>query len=420
MDEKLQLLDLLKPKVYPEREEGMMNFPLSELAIFSEEEKKLLQNFGFRSLSDLAIQWSKVLEIENYFPLKTEKFYLVTTIARLLFPSASNHLGTNEETEELQCKIVFAGLNQSGKTSIIRYLSRLVSEDRYSEHLRTVPTVRSVSRVASVLGLPFALWELGGQETYRQEYLREPERFFLRTSLLIFVFDVSANVITHTLALEYLSQILEVFSFLGINPKYQIFLHKSDLEYNESTRERLEDKIDEIFLTHSLDPPNKHLSNVFDIHLRTLFSKILLDFLQTSVIKEMLDEVKDVLGAEMVFCFSLPFFILLGQTTESEKTKNDWLREVYKRTVRKELLEQENYSFMEEFKLPIRSFLLVSKINVGQTDFVVALLFRKGTEAFALDVKQLQTLFQHKMTEILPLVEFSQSAILNDNRRSSQ
>ena len=99
-------------------------------------------------------------------------------------------------------KIVFAGLDNAGKTSII-----LTIDERYSKLRNLKPTIGAETHELNILGNTVMRWDLGGQKNLREQYLRE-KRHFQHTDLLLFVIDVMDYARFYE-SLTYLFEIIE-------------------------------------------------------------------------------------------------------------------------------------------------------------------------------------------------------------------
>ena len=120
-------------------------------------------------------------------------------------------------------KILFAGLDNAGKTSIILSLSR---DFNRLDDLQ--PTKGKEIRMYDFLGMLISEWDLGGQKLYRQVHLREHSRqIFGGATSLIFVIDIQDINRTEE-AYEYLVQIINQLKILAVNPKIFVFFHKFD------------------------------------------------------------------------------------------------------------------------------------------------------------------------------------------------
>jgi GTPase SAR1 family protein len=82
-------------------------------------------------------------------------------------------------------KLLFTGLDDAGKTSIILSLQR-----EFSKIAILSPTRGAQRRVFDFLGKEIAEWDLGGQLAYRIAYLKNPGKYFEGTEIAIYVIDI--------------------------------------------------------------------------------------------------------------------------------------------------------------------------------------------------------------------------------------
>ena len=130
-------------------------------------------------------------------------------------------------------KIVFAGLDFSGKTSIILSLN-----EEFSKLQKLKPTMGIETRTDNILGMKVIQWDIGGQEQFRNQYVKD-KTHFENTDLLCYVIDVtdySPQRISESV--EYFKQILKVFEYFKFTPKIIVFLHKidPDVQFQEDIR----------------------------------------------------------------------------------------------------------------------------------------------------------------------------------------
>lgn len=134
-----------------------------------------------------------------------------------------------------QFKIVFAGLANSGKTSILLNLKR----EYHGEILPTKGIERSEMKV---LGYTLIEWDLGGQSAFRKSYLQRKDTFG-DTNILYYVIDIHDSQ-SFEEAFDYFHEIIEIFRETNQTPKIVICFHKIDLhlspEMNKSLRDRFE------------------------------------------------------------------------------------------------------------------------------------------------------------------------------------
>lgn len=145
------------------------------------------------------------------------------------------------KSKELK-KVIFAGLDAGGKTSILLLLNR-----KFSLLSSIKPTFKAKisSQSLSFLGLDVSNWDLGGQRNYREMYLADPHKYFSDLQSLFFVIDVQAPQ-RYEEVLDYLEDIINVVSKMKIeDPTFQfvILFHKLDpdiennLDINEGINE---------------------------------------------------------------------------------------------------------------------------------------------------------------------------------------
>ena len=108
-------------------------------------------------------------------------------------------------------KIVIAGIEDAGKTSLLLAFEHKFDDSRsFSKDFPTLGLKRGYLTIANQ---KFVRWELGGQEYYRQEYLKHKELYFSDMKLLYFVIDIQ-NKEKFPAAIAYL---LEIIRYLDQN-----------------------------------------------------------------------------------------------------------------------------------------------------------------------------------------------------------
>ncbi|MFX0047812.1 MAG: ADP-ribosylation factor-like protein [Candidatus Hermodarchaeota archaeon] len=119
-------------------------------------------------------------------------------------------------------KLLFTGLDNAGKTTIIYGIQREFSKIAFLK-----PTRGAQRRIFEFMGKEIAEWDLGGQMSYRISYLKNPGKYFDDTEVAIYVIDVQ-NRVRLPEAISYLKDVVEQFKKLEIAPPIYVFLHKYD------------------------------------------------------------------------------------------------------------------------------------------------------------------------------------------------
>ncbi|MEJ2250917.1 MAG: ADP-ribosylation factor-like protein, partial [Candidatus Lokiarchaeota archaeon] len=121
------------------------------------------------------------------------------------------------KSEKSVRKILFTGLDNGGKTSIIHSLER-----EFANIAIINPTKGAQRKIFKFLDLEISEWDLGGQSKYRISYIRNPDKYFDNTEIAIFVVDIQDEQ-RFDESLSYLRDVIQEFQSLKINPPLNIF-----------------------------------------------------------------------------------------------------------------------------------------------------------------------------------------------------
>ncbi|MFX1392571.1 MAG: ADP-ribosylation factor-like protein [Promethearchaeota archaeon] len=173
-------------------------------------------------------------------------------------------------------KILIAGLDDSGKTSIVYSLQGIKNLPKF---LNIRPTVgRNIENIEAFES-EFSIWDLGGQEAYRDEHLKDFKTNIEGCNKFIYVFDVQDSE-RYGLALSYFKQFINLLKEETelTDLEISIFLHKFDPDLkvthpgvNTEVINELKDSIKEI-----IDKTN-FLYQIFKTTIYALFEKIITD-----------------------------------------------------------------------------------------------------------------------------------------------
>lgn len=120
-------------------------------------------------------------------------------------------------------KIILAGLDSTGKTSIYRKMI----EGAFGEDLKNSPPTSGIQiRNQIIDGHHLLFWELGGQAVYRSQYFKD-KHTFVDTSILIYVLDVQDKK-RFGQSQKYFLEIMMTIKILPIPPRVFILIHKLD------------------------------------------------------------------------------------------------------------------------------------------------------------------------------------------------
>lgn len=174
-----------------------------------------------------------------------------TTLRNIYISSRLISNAWNKRKEYLkkpQMKVVIAGLDFAGKTSLI---NRMVHNYDYHDLMNLEPTKGANIEEFQSDKLNLVLWDLGGQKRHVEVYLEEPEKFFVQVDVLIFVID-SQDDVRYDNAVEYLNDLLNILEYMDEFPYVLVLLNKADSDIINDPDfqiklEYLSDKISNLF-----------------------------------------------------------------------------------------------------------------------------------------------------------------------------
>jgi len=128
-------------------------------------------------------------------------------------------------------KIIVAGLDNAGKTSILTALDK--KYDFQKDIVSLTPTIRVEYQATEFLKNKVVFWDLGGQEKYRTLYEQKQELYFANTDLLVYIIDIQDTKRLET-SLAYLDMILQNFMKYKMDIPLIVSFHKYDPELREN------------------------------------------------------------------------------------------------------------------------------------------------------------------------------------------
>ena len=206
----------------------------------------------------------KFEELKEKFPSLEDKLKKVITISSIVI-SAKDERDFLEKKEQ---KVAVVGLDNAGKTAILTKLGgRLGIND-----LALIKPTKGVERrhiKTDVLDL--YIWDFGGQISFRERYLENPEKYFLQLDLLMFVVDIQDSERFEDF-FDYFEKILDIIIALEENPYLLVFIHKYDPDIKSKPEillnvEFLKENLREVF-------EKKNYEFDYEIYLTSIFSLI--------------------------------------------------------------------------------------------------------------------------------------------------
>lgn len=162
-------------------------------------------------------------------------------------------------------KILIFGLTNSGKTSIVYSLQKKINLLNF---INLKPT-RGINKIEFEEGnTKFYIWDFGGQESYRKEYIERMDRYFNESKKFIYVIDIQEQNLYDS-SLEFLEDIILILKNKELSMNISIFLHKydPDLEIEEEIPINLVKKIEALI-------PKEFKYKIFKTSIYTVFRKM--------------------------------------------------------------------------------------------------------------------------------------------------
>jgi len=213
------LLDAIK---IPENIKDIPDMPIHDLRDLTVEEAKVISELikakTIRELSKVTYDQivQRISLIKNAGISKT-KLELLITAAKYIVQGV-------EYKPPVGKKIVIAGLDNAGKTALLKAIKKEVG---FSELSSIKPTRGAMRDELELHDQSIHLVELGGQEEFRKFYIEKPERFFLDTDIIVYLIDMQDDERFQE-SFEYLQLILRSLEYLQESSDFIFLLHKCD------------------------------------------------------------------------------------------------------------------------------------------------------------------------------------------------
>lgn len=128
-------------------------------------------------------------------------------------------------------KILFVGLDRAGKSSFL-----LGVKKKYSEIIKALPTkgvARTEEKIFEEQNSTISIWDLGGQQKYREKYLEQSKVYLYNVDLLFYFIDIQ-DVKRNEEAIELFKKILNSLRELDEFPPIVVCLNKFDPDLKKS------------------------------------------------------------------------------------------------------------------------------------------------------------------------------------------
>ncbi|MCF2140908.1 MAG: hypothetical protein K9W44_12700 [Candidatus Lokiarchaeota archaeon] len=182
--------------------------------------KDSMASILYEQMKDLSIFISESANQINKMTTSEQTYEIILRLYETI-DSFLNKVRTPISSER-NLKILFTGLDASGKTSYLRAIKQ-----KYSELTNIKPT-RGVDRYEEqILGKDLMEWDVGGQIKYRQFFLKQADLYLFDTNLLFFLVDMRDSKRFPEMY-EFFGKIISILEAFNQYPPIIVNLHKID------------------------------------------------------------------------------------------------------------------------------------------------------------------------------------------------
>lgn len=171
--------------------------------------------------------------------------------------------------KDIRKKMLLMGLDKGGKTSIVLCLKGIRNIASFT---LLNPTIRIKRENFRSYGSELNIWDFGGQEQFRNDYISNFNKYVLGTDKIIFVIDIQ-DTERYSLALNYLMEIVKKVQEQKSNIDLSIFCHKYDPDLETTNKNFDERKADAFIEEIKYKMPANFQYEILKTSIYTVFQK---------------------------------------------------------------------------------------------------------------------------------------------------
>ncbi|MGB5909622.1 MAG: ADP-ribosylation factor-like protein [Promethearchaeia archaeon] len=258
--------------------EDVINFPISNFNFLSDADVDLISRlFKINSIGQFApLDPEKPFEIlykDNKTKKKIEhilqtdleiedKVKKAVTISKVIYKIKEESISYLKKEQ----KVIVVGLGNAGKTTILKKFGGQIG----IKDLAKLSPTKGVERQEIITpDLVLIIWDFGGQQEYREIYLQDPQKYFLKVDLIIYVIDLQ-DPEKFEESIKYFEKIIEYIEKLEEKPYILVFIHKYDPDIKDYPEvllniEFVKDLIKSIFKNRKKFDYEIYLSSIYSL-----------------------------------------------------------------------------------------------------------------------------------------------------------
>ncbi|MFX0017582.1 MAG: ADP-ribosylation factor-like protein [Promethearchaeota archaeon] len=258
--------------------EDVINFPISNFNFLNDADVDLISRlFKINSIGQFAsLDPEKPFEVlykDNKTKKKIEhilqtdleiedKVKKAVTISKVIYKIKEESISYLKKEQ----KVIVVGLANAGKTTILKKFGGQIG----IKDLAKLNPTKGVERQEIITpDLVLIIWDFGGQQEYREIYLQDPQRYFLKVDLIIYVIDLQ-DPEKFDESIKYFEKIIENVEKLEEKPYILVFIHKYDPDIKDNPEvllniELVKDLIKNIFKNRKKFDYEIYLSSIYSL-----------------------------------------------------------------------------------------------------------------------------------------------------------
>ncbi|NVM01195.1 MAG: 50S ribosome-binding GTPase [Candidatus Helarchaeota archaeon] len=169
-----------------------------------------IEQLALKKITDEEFLMLKMLGISDY------NLNLWNFLCRMILEGRLEKVGP--------AKTLIVGLDNAGKTAILHAIQNKLDLNTFD---KLSPTLGVEREMIQRYGMDHILLDMGGQDTYRKQYIQNAERYFINVEFIMFVIDVQ-DPKRFEEAQKYFLEIINLLEVLKEQPEILIIIHKVD------------------------------------------------------------------------------------------------------------------------------------------------------------------------------------------------
>lgn len=133
------------------------------------------------------------------------------------------------EGKKKRAKVVIMGMENAGKSTLVQSIVDDL-DDVPTAAPNMTPTMSTSITTYKANNKKIAIWDFGGQEVYRKEYMEKPEVYFQEISVVFYVVDVQDHAKLQSSEM-YFTGVFQLMRQYSPNVNIVFLFHKTDPDF---------------------------------------------------------------------------------------------------------------------------------------------------------------------------------------------